>query len=375
MFAFFGHRSAVEALRFISTHKKLAEKMSPWPAKTRKLPNPEHLVSTQRAFQGFAASHDLEGLGVVSTPVDLLVPAGNAFSRGAQARFHVWSRRVPEDSMLRASKDIVISGPEMVILQLCAAQSKLEPLLDPAAEEYWAERDLLHELGIDKKPALELPVKWERDRRLVAAAALACEFAGTYRLPGGGGGKASYKLKPLMSCESLRQHALGFRKTSAETRALRVADLAFDGSASPMETALALLLTLPVEFGGLGLPRPLLNKAVDVSDYRGIISDRDEVSPDMLWEEAKVAVEYDSAEKHGSAGPKQLAEDALRSNILTSLGYRVVRVTPQVISSIPSLEMLARQIAHLLGVELQEPDDIQVKRRNKLFVELMPKRE
>ena len=373
MYAFLGHGSAIEALRFISARKSSEKEMRRWPAKSRPLPQANQCITAQRECVRFCQDCDLSRWGISSGPVDLLVPTRSAASRGSHARFHVWSREVPANSMIRLEDSLLASGPEMTILQLCAAQSKLEPLLEPAAQAFWAERDLFRELGIEGTPAQELPVRWERDRRLVVAAAIACEFAGTYRLPAAGD-KVAYKVKPLMSCSSLKQFAEGFKRTSAESRALRVADMAFDGSASPMETALALLLTLPVEFGGFGLPRPQLNSPIDVSDRRGILADRDAVTPDMLWLDQMVAVEYDSAEKHGNAGPAQLAEDAIRSNILTVLGFRVIRVTPLVISSVPRLEMLARQIASLLGDDLQAPDEIQRKRRNKLFSELMPRR-
>ena len=233
---------------------------------------------------------------------------------------------------------------------------------------------LFRSLGIAGKPAIDDPLRWEQIARLVRAVELACEFAGTYRLPSQDDSDAAYRIRPLMSCGSLADMARSRNLSVMESRALRVADIAFDNSGSPMETSLALMLTLPVEWGGFGLPHPKLNRTLDTSPVRGMLSDRCEVTPDLSWEGGKLALEYDSAEKHGHAGAQQLAEDALRGNILTALGYRVLRVTPGAVSTIPKMELLARQIASLLGVDLAIPNELQVLRRSKLFLELWPQR-
>lgn len=135
---------------------------------------------------------------------------------------------------------------------------------------------------------------------------------------------------------------------------------------------MALLLTLPVEFGGFGLERPLLNQAVDVRGARGTLSDRDYVTPDFVWPSQRVALEYDSDEFHARRGERQLGRDATRANILTSLGYHVLRVTPQVARSLAGLSLLARQIAYVLDVELVEATPLQELRRRKLYLQLMP---
>lgn len=56
-----------------------------------------------------------------------------------------------------------------------------------------------------------------------------------------------------MSVSSLREFSARVCRGPAAWRAQRIAELALDGSASPMETALALLLTMLVELGGFGI--------------------------------------------------------------------------------------------------------------------------
>ncbi len=62
-----------------------------------------------------------------------------------------------------------------------------------------------------------------------------------------------------------------------------------------------------------GLPAPESNVAL--GDY----------TPDLLWREQRVIVEYDSAEFH--SGPAAVRWDTARHNHLTALGYAVIHVT------------------------------------------------
>ena len=140
-----------------------------------------------------------------------------------------------------------------------------------------------------------------------------------------------------------------------EKRAVDVARIAFDNSKSPMETSLALILTLPIEFGGFGLPRPELNRNIDVSGWRGILSDRNTICTDMWWEDHGVALEYDSFSFHGKQGEARRTSDAIRSNILASLGCCTLRVTPGVIRTLEGTALLVRQIAVRLNVESRQP--------------------
>lgn len=68
---------------------------------------------------------------------------------------------------------------------------------------------------------------------------------------------------PLTSASRLRRfvgQAEGMRGVKKARRALR---FVMDDSASPMETSLALLLSMPRSLGGYGLPRPVMNLRID----------------------------------------------------------------------------------------------------------------
>lgn len=367
MFAFLSHTSACEALRMMSDTKRT------WPAKPRLLPQRGDCLSTQHDFANLAKTIDLDGLGVTSRPVHFVVPSSSARSRGKRAKFHVWGRAVPAGSFMWLRDNLLVSGPELTVIQLCGVHVKLEPLLDDFVATVKAEEEVIASLGLDDEPVVEVPLYWERVRSLVNAAVVACEFAGHYRLPTGNK-DTNYQAPSLMTCASLKRVAQSIGSRSMEKRASDVARIAFDNSKSPMETSLALMLTLPIEFGGFGLPRPKLNRDIDVSGWRGSLSDRNTICVDMWWEGRNVALEYDSSSFHGKQSEEaRRTSDAIRSNILASLGCCTLRATPGVIRTLEGTALLARQIATRIGVEPRQPTDIEEQRRTKLFKELMPR--
>ena len=361
--------SAVEVIRRLSARGEWRE-TPPWPSSTRLLPVWGDCVSRQSDFKELAAQTDLLSFGIEKAPVDLLVPESRLRSQGKGATFHVWSRAIPAGSCRRAAPSLVVSGPEFVILQLCGSYAKLDGLLEGFAKAIKAQGDLLRETGGAATDLVaELPFKWEQRRRLVAATVLACELAGTYRLGGLSNPAASYDCEPVMTAESLRALLANVGPSPAARRATVVANLMLEGSASPMETALALMLTLPVDFGGFGIKKPQLNAVIELDGKDG---GPRIAKPDFLWADERLALEYDSAEFHAEKGAALAARDAARSNALMVVGYRVLRVTTYTVSTLEGVALLASQIARLLGVVLAIPDELQMQRRRRLFIELLP---
>ena len=122
-----------------------------------------------------------------------------------------------------------------------------------------------------------------------------------------------------------------------------------------MESALALILSRPVSCGGFGLPEPELNKDIPVTGRARELWDDDFIAPDLLWEEAKLAIEYDS-NLHHSSGHRR-ARDAVRRDVLTELGYRVVSVTAEHMKTPRSLDRIAGIVAHELQIDLAPRSD------------------
>ena len=95
-----------------------------------------------------------------------------------------------------------------------------------------------------------------------------------------------------------------------------------DRSASPMETACAMILGMPCRYGGLGFPDFEMNREIVVPRSLRKHVGRSRIVVDLCWFERRVAWEYDSAEWH--CGAVQVARDAGRRNALLRLGFKVV---------------------------------------------------
>lgn len=178
---------------------------------------------------------------------------------------------------------------------------------------------------------------------------LGYEITGSYRLDSNSE-QGFFSAPPLVSHSALvsvssQGNLLGANKAE---NALRFVS---SGSASPMETALAMLLSMPKAKGGYGLPSPQLNAAVEVPKGDWRVAYGRQFRCDLLWPTASLCVEYDSDMFH--TGSQKIARDARRRNALASLGFIVITATKNQVTSIPGLDQLAFQVAKGLGVRLR----------------------
>lgn len=162
------------------------------------------------------------------------------------------------------------------------------------------------------------------------------ELCGTYCVNGG----ILYSRHPITTTSQLK----AFREMSSHINGSGKAESALrhilDGSASPMETALVMLLCLPYKRGGYGIVHPLLNHRI----YSDTISNAsNHYSCDLYWPQAKLAVEYDSNEYH--TGIERLNSDSTRRNELLGLEISVISITNDKIKHRGSLEADVRTIA------------------------------
>ena len=342
-YAFISHASACEALR-ISGLVGI-----PWPETTRMLPHRGGCVRLQREMANLAKSVNLKNLGIVSTPVDILVPSPSVRSRGKQARTHSWLTTIPAEAMRRVHENILVSTPEFIILQLAHRHVRRIPLYDKMIDQHLADKELLNHYGIDEDVLPEDLLSWEHIRHIVDVARIAMEFSGTYRLSTPVTATA-YDQPRLMSIASARAFLDASSERNDAPRAKRALDFASDGSASPMETALFLMLTLPEEMGGYGLLKPVINKAVPVQ------LNGENLTPDLLWEENSLVIEYDSAEFHSEQGRDKTDQDIMRANALRAAGYQVLEATPGIVCDYVRMDLLASQIAQLLNRSIPDPD-------------------
>ncbi|MBQ9005244.1 MAG: DUF559 domain-containing protein [Atopobiaceae bacterium] len=134
------------------------------------------------------------------------------------------------------------------------------------------------------------------------------------------------------------------------TPARAAAPKVLDGAGSPMEAALALVLSTARELGGYGLERPELNHALPVEGRARKLWVDDFITPDLLWEAIKLVIEYDSDLHHTASS--RIANDARRRDVLTEMGYRVITVTTEHMRSFREVERIADIVADALEANI-----------------------
>ena len=250
-------------------------------------------------------------------PLDILVAAPNARSKSRIQKTHVCSRPLPENSFISVGEGVYVSSPELCFFQM-ASQLTLIKLIELGFELCGSYTPSVINQGGENPAALSIS---------------------QFNLP---------KLTDEKRIASLVERMVGVHGYKLAAKAL---PYIADGSNSPMETILTMLLTLPYRLGGYGLRMPSLNYPVVPVKALRRTTGRSHFRCDLFWPEEKLAVEYDSEEYHGNI--RKIAEDAARRNVLTSLGMPPIIVTKQQLYSVFESEKIAIQLARILGKQLK----------------------
>lgn len=265
--------------------------------------------------------------------VELAVPTRGTRLRAQGITCHVLSRELPEGSFWRLEQ----------------AQCPLAVGL-PSDVEVYVESPFLSFLiasaqltRLAKKGAMS---EQDADLRLFK---LGVEECSSYAFdPADPAGRpCAFDLEPLMAAEELRSYLAGIRNMPGLVRARRVADLLFDGSASPMETLVNAGISLPPRLGCFGLEPPLANERISLDDaQRVILNHADHITPDLLWKELKIIIEFLGREPH--EGEAAQDEDAGRIQDFETLGYCVLPVRYRHVKSPPAFNRLVARLAVIM---------------------------
>lgn len=193
-----------------------------------------------------------------------------------------------------------------------------------------------------------------RDLDPVGCCLLAMELCGTYLLrPDLPAGFATLP-EPLVSVVDLAHQTVRNRGMPGARRALEALTHTCDGSASPMETAVVLLLVLPPELGGHGLPLPRLNEEVPISSASSrLLGGTRTVRPDILWPDAGLDLEYDSRSFHTQHDADR---DRARRSALQTAGIEPLSLTTQIVGNAAAFDEVARLVARRLSMAAETPD-------------------
>lgn len=243
-------------------------------------------------------------------PLHVLIGPDTPRTRTSSIVTHPWTRDIPAAAFASAGPDFVVASPELCFLQLATTLS-LEQLIH-----------------------------------------LGYELCGTYApLPGG---SLIHRDKPLTSVKKLTAFVESASEIPGRKKTLRALRYILEGTASPRETALAMMLSLPHTLGGYGLPVPVLNLRLETTQSVKSRTDRSHYRADLCWPDFRLCLEYDSASYHLS--PEQQESDARRRNSLIVLGYIVMTVSPHQLTDSASFNRLAQQVAAFIGKRLRYID-------------------
>ncbi|MBQ9058122.1 MAG: hypothetical protein IJ125_02935 [Atopobiaceae bacterium] len=164
------------------------------------------------------------------------------------------------------------------------------------------------------------------------AVVLACELCAKYShfaKPVSG----FYQRPPLTSVAQMQQFLDKHPSLMFQKKARAALSYALDNSESPMETVMALFLSLPRVIGGFNCLPPNLNYEVPLDEAGRRMIQKTHCRVDLAWPELKIGLEYDGKEYHGDA-----VGDRRRREALLHLGWQIFTVSFDDISSIYRLE-------------------------------------
>lgn len=213
--------------------------------------------------------------------------------------------------------------------------------------------------------------------------ALSSELCGTYaRDPANPvGGECAWKVASLCKTNELRDSLEATSGVRGVVEARRVASLVIEGSASPTESLLAMVMSLPAELGGVPMPAFLHNKELAwPGDVRQLVNHQT-MTPDFYWPRHAVALEYDGAVHEDR---KNVREDHRRQQDYAICDIVLVTSQADDVRSAHALERLMRLVAlklaageepdFMLRVELALQDESASRMRTMLLSQLLPPR-
>ena len=287
-------------------------------------------MPTEEKIRAFRAEHP----DLALRDIDLIVAYGDQRNLPG-VKTHAKSVPLPDRSFYRLDDNVYVASPELCLMQLASKLTEPQTV----------------------KLALEMCGIYAVDDR-------AADDSGFYDWHEEEDDEGIVKRPPLTSAAKLKTYANKLFRPNSKARSAHFLRYVVDGSASPRETALYMLLCMPSRFGGYGLAVPELNRRIDLNLQEQLMVGAHHFDCDLYWHGKHAAVEYDS-KKHHTAEEKQ-QRDAIRRNMLQHKGVQVIVATRMQVNKEGEFDILARQIGHALGKRFRTPAKEHVLARQQL---------
>ncbi|RDB61538.1 DUF559 domain-containing protein [Gordonibacter sp. 28C] len=298
----FGHITALQILRTTNTSERSLLRSGP-----RTLPSEAPNAKTFcRSIELLRASHPTM---VIEQPAHILVSRTSQCRSSSAFTAHACSAELQGCSLLRLQDGVYTSSAALAFTHLAAQEKSAIALL---------------ELGY--------------------------ELCGTYQTRRTGV-LSGYQVEPLASIRALEAFIARNPSLRGAAKAAKTLHYMTNGSASPRETKQALVLGLPLMYGGYGLGIPRMNYEVRASPAARALTGKSSFRCDLCWPEAKLDVEYQSRESH--SGEEKRLEDSRRTNALAAMGWTVFCITNDELDSMVATDTIADTIRRHLGKRSQ----------------------
>ena len=246
----------------------------------------------------------LIGQALGKQTVDLVVPGSVHRARSQFATYRVWGGRFPREPYITDGSGIMVASPEFTLILAASELSDLQ-----------LAQMVMRYLG------LYTPNKMSVD-------------GFDKRMP----------LTSVDRVEAMLAQVGGAQGVDKLRRALR---RSIECSRSPMETNLALVLTLPKTSNGYGLPKPEMNKFIPLEGLAREIVGKPYCYGDLVWGDC--VTEFQGRRHNDTIG-----DDLTRALALELMGYKVHFVAFEQFADSRQLDVVARRIARDIHHRIHE---------------------
>ncbi len=299
-----------------------------------------------RAFDSSMPADVTTGIIPLRRPIHFITGCAGQNRRRGMSVCHLTRQPINDRCVIRLDDGIFACCPELAFIQMAAG------LGSTAILELGFELCGTYRTAKTEAPAAHNipPITSTKKLKEFASTAsqqpgirkaTACELCGTYRTAKTEA-PAAHNIPPITSTKKLKE----FASTASQQPGIRKATACLkylcDNSASARESALAILLELPLRDGGYALGTPRMNAVVASTETTQQIYRAQYMKCDIAWPDSKVDVEYQSRYAH--EGETARIRDSRRANALGELGWTVISVTNEELNSLQACNAIASRV-------------------------------
>lgn len=244
---------------------------------------------------------DMSAHGVTERPYHVLVDGNRGYNPRQDIHAIACYQPLPPRSLIKIDSDFWTTGPELTFIQVCG-------------DESWSDLDVI---------------------------SLGYELCGTYVLDDSWDGLTCIETPPT-SIEKIGRLINSIHRVTGVKRARDLVRHVHNLSNSPMETILAMLISLPTTKGGLGLGPISLNYPVSTPVGQRRV--------DIAFPKQRVGLEYQGKEFHSI---EAAGRDARRQNKIVGSGFTILNVWYEDLADEHLFQQLVTDLFRALGIRMR----------------------